>query len=308
MEITQLKALSRPMKVILDDGEGNALGEIIFRYLPGAITKETLPAFIALDDEPLARAQRHLMSQHLETEKAEAEKIKANKGKPKTDEPPGESLTMEEMNARIDKRRADSLQSDLQKMELAAKKLCLLLDPKDGHDLTSNGERLPIAWETFADHLPLALVEAVTLSILEAMKDPFGLVSSLAASLNGAYAGAGGDSSRCWRRLVVWLESAQTIDAAEVEIAYLDELNAEQGDETFPSPFAFYSDDKNDQRVAQFATGGDIERAKQLPLEDYSRYLLNKAAEIAAEPGLYEYQKAQSERRAEEDKMREDSM
>ena len=88
----------------------------------------------------------------------------------------------------------------------------------------------------------------------------------------------------------------------------MDELNASESGETFPSPFDFYSDDKNDQRVAQFATGGDIEQAKRLPLEDYSRFLLNRAAEIAAEPGLYEFQKAQSERRAEEDKMREDSM
>ena len=199
MEISKLKSLSRPMKVILDDGEGNALGEIFFRYLPGAITKETLPAFIALDDEPLARAQRSLMNQHLETEKLNAEKAKAEKaktakGKAKTEDeaPQLQPLTMEELDVRIDKRRADELQSNLQKMELTAKKLCLLLDPKDGHDLTHDGERLPVVWETFADHLPLALVEAVTLSILEAMKDPFGLVSSLAASLNGAYAGARG--------------------------------------------------------------------------------------------------------------------
>lgn len=78
--------------------------------------------------------------------------------------------------------------------------------------------------------------------------------------------------------------------------------------ETFPDPTSFYSDDKNDQRVAQFATSENIALARALPLEDYSRYLMNKAAEIAAEPGLYEYQRAQSERRVEEDKMRQESM
>ena len=78
--------------------------------------------------------------------------------------------------------------------------------------------------------------------------------------------------------------------------------------ETFPCPTDFYSEDKNDQRVAQFATGEQIPLARQLPLEDYARYLMDKAAEIAAEPGLYEYQRTQSERRAEEDKMRQESM
>ena len=107
---------------------------------------------------------------------------------------------------------------------------------------------------------------------------------------------------------MVWLEAAQTIDAAEIEDAYLDELNENSDEETFPCPIPFFLDDKNDQQVAQFATGGDIERAKRLPLEDYSRYLLNRAAEVAAEPGLYEYQRAQSQRRAQEDKLRQESM
>ena len=179
MEISQFKALSRPLKVVLDDGDGNVLGEINFRYLPSAVTKETLPAFIALDDEPLARAQHALLEGHLAMEKEVAEKAKstAKTKASKTEEEP-KPLTVEELDARIDKRRADELQSNLDRIELTAKKLCLLIDPEKGHDLTHDGQRLPVTWQTFADHLPLALIEAVTLSILEKMKDPFDLMKS----------------------------------------------------------------------------------------------------------------------------------
>ena len=183
MDISQLKSASRPLKVVLDDGDGNVLGEITFRYRPAAVTKETLPAFIAIDDEPLARAQRAAIEAHLERERevamlAAGEVLPANV-----------PFTMESLLERIDARRAQAMLPRLERLEIAAQKLCLLLDPDKGHDLTHEGKALPVTWQTFADHLPVELIEAVTLSVLEAMKDPFGLVSSLQKSLRGDFNG-----------------------------------------------------------------------------------------------------------------------
>ena len=172
MEISQFKALARPLKVVLDDGDGNPLGEIVFRYRPTALTKETLPTFIALDDEPMARAQRELLQAHLEA-RAQGDVTGED----------GELLTMEQLEARIEKRRADELLPHLVRLELAARKLCLLLDPDTGHDLTQEGERLPMAWEILAEHLPLGMIEAVTLSILEKVRDPFDLLKSVQGSI-----------------------------------------------------------------------------------------------------------------------------
>lgn len=134
------------------------LGVIHFYWLPSAITRRTLPQFIAIDDEPLARAQRRVLTAHLARQQQAHGEI---------------PLTMAMLDEQILKSREDLFESEAEALEIKAKKLLLLLDPNEPTDLTENGRPIDPSWEGLADNLPVEIIEAVTEKIIEVCHAPF---------------------------------------------------------------------------------------------------------------------------------------
>lgn len=171
-----LKKITRKLIVQIEDADGNLALAITFFWLPAALTKRTLPQFVALNDEPLAQVQREALETLIAKQKT-AQTL--SEGQPSIN---ASVVTREALEAEIEARRSQDVEVQAAPGLLAARKLLLLLDPEKPTDLTDGGVIVPADAEAFAEAIPLELIQAVTASILQAMHEPFFIIATGAAT------------------------------------------------------------------------------------------------------------------------------